>query len=97
VRRSQGKMYIGHGRLSVYLSLAAFPRYCTDLGVPWGNGKVCPLVVHYWADLQSVHGFCCYDNIAPNAKCQRVLVLTLCLVLKVVSEIFTLNMWKQFV
>ena len=23
-----------------------------------------PLVVHYWADLQSVHGFRCYDNIA---------------------------------
>jgi len=22
----------------------------------------CPLVVHYWADLQSVHGFRCYDN-----------------------------------
>jgi len=36
--------------------------------------------VHYWADLQSLHGFRCYDNIAPNAKCQRVLVLPLCLV-----------------
>jgi len=44
------------------------------------NGSGCPLVVHYWADLQSVHGFRCYDNIAPNAKCQRILVLTLCLV-----------------
>ena len=32
-----------------------------------------PLVVHYSADLQSVHGFRCYDNIAPNAKYQRVL------------------------
>ena len=31
-------------------------------------------------DLQSLHGFHCYDNIAPNAKCQRVLVLALCLV-----------------
>ena len=40
----------------------------------------CPLVVHYWADLQSVHGFRCYDNIAPNVKCQRVLVLAVCLV-----------------
>ena len=39
-----------------------------------------PLVVHYWVDLQSVHRFHCYDNIAPNAKCQRVLVLALCLV-----------------
>jgi len=34
----------------------------------------CVLVVHYWLDLQSVHGFRCYDNIiALNAKCQRVL------------------------
>jgi len=38
--------------------------------------------VQYWADLQSVHGFCCYNNSAdsPNAKCQQVLVLALCLV-----------------
>ena len=36
--------------------------------------------MHYWADLQSVHGFRCYNNIAPNAKCQRVLALGLCLV-----------------
>ena len=38
----------------------------------------CPLVVHYcvdWATLQSAHGFRCCDNMAPNAKCQRVLVL----------------------
>jgi len=27
-----------------------------------------------------VHGFRCYDNIVPNEKCQRVLVLTLRLV-----------------
>jgi len=33
--------------------------------------------VHCWANLQPVHGFRCYDNIAPNAKCQRVLVLVL--------------------
>jgi len=39
-----------------------------------------PSVGHYWADLQSVHGFRCCDNIAPYAKCQRVLVLALCLV-----------------
>jgi len=39
-----------------------------------------PQVVHYWADLQSVHGFRCCDNIAPNAKCERVFVLALCLV-----------------
>ena len=27
-----------------------------------------------------MHEFRCYDNIAPNAKCQRVLELALCLV-----------------
>jgi len=34
-------------------------------GVPdvtWGNGKGCRLVVCYWADLQSVHGFRCCDD-----------------------------------
>jgi len=36
--------------------------------------------VHCWVELQSVHGFRCYDNIAPNAKCQRVFVLALRLV-----------------
>jgi len=30
-----------------------------------------------WADLQSVHGFCWYDDIAPNAKFQRLLVLAM--------------------
>jgi len=67
--------------IAICLSLVAFPHYCTDLDVSWGNGKGCHLVVHYWADLQSVHGFRCYDNIAPNVKCQRVLVFTLCLVI----------------
>jgi len=53
-------MYIDHGRLCVPL---AFPHYCKDPDVTWGNGRGCPLVVHYWADLQSVHRFHCYDNI----------------------------------
>ena len=58
-------MYIGHGRLCVCvcLSLATFPHYCMDPDVIWGNGRQCPRVVYYWADLQSVHGFHCYDNI----------------------------------
>jgi len=77
-------MYIGHARLcvclSVCLSLAAFPYYCMDPDVTWRNGRGWPLVLHRWADLQSVSGFRCYDDIAPNAKCQRVLVLALCLV-----------------
>ena len=29
----------------------------------WGSGRGCPLVVHYWADLQSVHALRCYGNI----------------------------------
>jgi len=41
-------------------------------GCKLGNRRGCPLVLHYCADLQSVHGFRCYDNIVPNAKCQRV-------------------------
>jgi len=78
--------------LSIYLSLAAFPHYCTDPDLTWRNGRECRVVVHCLADLQSVHGFRCCDNmhickpyplqmrIAPSAKCQRVLVLALWLV-----------------
>ena len=83
VRRSGGEIYSGHGRLCVCVCLSVPRRIPTLLHGPdvtWENGSGCPLVVHYWADLQSLHGFRCYDNIAPNAKCQRVLVLALCLV-----------------
>ena len=48
------------------LSLAALPHYCTDPDVTWGNGRMCPLVVHYWADLQLLHGFHCDDNTAMH-------------------------------
>ena len=57
------------------LGLLHGPRY--KLG-EWF--RVPSIVVHYWADLQLVHRFCCYDSMALNAKCQRVLVLTLYLV-----------------
>ena len=43
--------------------------------------------MHYLADLQSVHGFRCCDNIAPKAKCKRVLVLVVCLVRLTVLEL----------
>jgi len=61
--------------LSVCLSAAACPHevmmvsvevrveLCTDPDVTWGSGRGCLLVVYYWADLQSVHGMCCYGNI----------------------------------
>jgi len=49
--------------VSVCLSLAAFPHYCTDPDVIWGMVGVPSTVVHFLADLQSLHGFRCYDNI----------------------------------
>jgi len=40
-----------------------------------------PLVVHYWADLQSVHGLRWYSNITRTRNVSEyVLVLALCLV-----------------
>jgi len=65
VIRRRREIYTGHAPLcvcvSVCLSFAAFPHYCTDLDVTWKNGRECPRVVDYWADIQSVHGFRCYD------------------------------------
>ena len=49
--------------VSVCLSAAVRPHYCTDPDVTWGLGRGCPLVVHYWADLQSVHRLRCCGNI----------------------------------
>jgi len=59
--------------VSVCLFAAAFPHYCTDPDVTRGNGRGCPLVVHYWADLQSVHGLRCYGNVALSRRCIIVL------------------------
>jgi len=42
VRRRRGEMQIDHGRLCVYVCLsvlAAFPHYCTDPDVSWGNSR----------------------------------------------------------
>ena len=67
VTRRRRKMYCGHPRLRVCLcvclSAAACPHYCTDPDVTWSSGRRCPLVVHCWADLQSVYGLRCYGNI----------------------------------
>jgi len=59
------------------------PALCADPGVTWGNGRECPLVVHCWADLQSVHTVrvSLLRQHSAHAKCQRVLVLALCLVI----------------
>ena len=67
VSRTRRKMYCSHARLCVCLcvclSAAACPHYCTDPDVTWGSDRGCPVVVHCWADLQSVHGLRCYGNI----------------------------------
>ena len=52
-------MYIGYG--CPCLSVCPSPHSHTDPDVTWGNAPSCAL--HYWADLQSMHGFRCYDNI----------------------------------
>ena len=52
--------------MCVYVSVSVCPRphayTSTDPDVTWGSGRGCPLVVHYWAHLQSVHGLRCYGN-----------------------------------
>jgi len=70
-------MYCGHARLCVCLSAAACPHYCTDPDVTWGSGRGCSLVVHCWADLQSVHGWRCYGSITRNVS-EYMLVLVVC-------------------
>ena len=75
VRRRE--MYIVHARLCiclcVRLSLESLPHYYMDRDVTWGNGRECPLVVHYWADLQSLHGFRCYENRARTRNVSECL------------------------
>ena len=72
-------MYCGHTRLCVCLSAAACPHYCTDPDVSWGSGRGCPLVVHYWADLQLVDVLRCYSNMTRNVS-EYMLVFALFLV-----------------
>jgi len=58
--------------LCVCLSAAACVQYYTDPDVTWGSGRFCPLVVHYWVDLQSVRGMRCYGNIMEmRGRAQR--------------------------
>ena len=55
--------------VSVCLSAAIRPHYYTSFDVTWGRDKGCPLVVHCWADLQSVHGLrCCGNNVKPSLR-----------------------------
>jgi len=79
VRCCWGDMYIGHGCLCVCLSLTACPHYCMDPGVSWGMVWLPSSYALLGRFAIGARG-CCYYNIVPNAKCQRVLVLALCLV-----------------
>lgn len=59
-------MHFGHARLCVsvcpspHSHTTALTRFYLE---EWHG---CPQVVHYGADLQSVHGFRCYDNSAES-------------------------------
>jgi len=87
------KMYSGH-TVWLFVCVSAPRRMPTLLHGPGrklANGRGFPLVVvHYWADLQSMHEFRCYNNIQvfklialytanaySTAKCQAVLALCL--------------------
>ena len=81
VSHRRREMYCGQARLCVCVSVRG--RMHTLLHGPGcnrGSGRGCPLVVHYWADLQSVHGLRCYGNISRTrnvSKCMLVLALWL--------------------
>ena len=64
VSRRLRKMYCGHARLCVCLSVPRrIPTLLHGPGCNLGNGRGCPPVVYYWADLQSGHRLRCYGNI----------------------------------
>ena len=64
--RRRREMYCDHARLCVCMcvcvSVCPRPHAYTIARTDWRSGRGCPLVVHYWADLQSVHGLRCYGN-----------------------------------
>jgi len=66
--------------VSVCLSLAAFPHYCTDPDVTWGNDRGALQLFTIARICNRCTGFVCYENSAEG-ECQRVLVFALCLVL----------------
>ena len=75
-------MYCGRTRLCVGLSVRSrMPTLLHGTGLTCGNGRGCPLVVHYWADLQWVHGLRYYGNITRTRNVSEyMLLLALCLV-----------------
>ena len=90
--RRRREMYCGLAHLCVCVSVCLcvcvpvclsvrgrMPTLLHGPGCSFGSGRVCPLVVHYWADLQSVHGLRCYGNITRTRNVSEyMLVLALC-------------------
>jgi len=92
VSRRRREMYCGHARLCVCPRPHA--HYCTDPDVTWGSGRGCPLVVHYWTDLQLVHGLRCCGNITRTWNVREyMLVLALCLVIISILDIWNFSVY----
>ena len=83
VGRRRRKMYCGHARPCVSVSVCLCVWVCLSvrgrtptllhgLGCNLGHGRGCPLVVHYWADLQLVHRLRCYGNITRTYSLRGV-------------------------
>jgi len=71
-------MYCALARLCVSVCLSLRGRMPTLLhgrGCNLGSGRGCPLVVHYWADLQSVHGLRCYGNITRSRNVSEYMLV----------------------
>ena len=81
-RESKTTRNVLWSRASVCLSVRGrIPTLLHGPGCNLEEWQGCPLVVHYWADLQSVHGLRCYGNITRTRNVSEyMLVLALCLV-----------------
>jgi len=82
VSRRRRERYCGHARLCVCVSVRGrMPTLLHGPGCNLDSGRGWPVIVHYWADLQSMHGFRCYGNITRTRNVSEyMLVLALCLV-----------------
>jgi len=78
-------MYCSHACLCVYVCVSVCPgthaHTIARTRMQLGEWLVYPLVVHYWADLQSVHRLRWYGNITRTRNVSEyIIVLALCLV-----------------
>jgi len=83
--------------LSVCVSVhGRMPTLLHRPGCNLGNGRGCPLVVHYWADLQIGAQVALLWQHSANLKYQRVLVVALCLVILLASAIVNKHITQSF-